>query len=52
MTLIDFVFPKIRTPKTWSNKFLKSLVSEDPSRSNMITVPKHCCNSNMARLAY
>ena len=44
MTLIDFVFPKIRTQKTWSNKFLKSLVSEDPSRSNMITVPKHCCN--------
>ena len=26
MTLIDFVFPKLRTPKTWSDKFPKSPV--------------------------
>ena len=33
MTLRDFVFPKIRTPKTWSYKFLTGLVSEDPLTS-------------------
>ena len=44
MTLIDFVFPKLRTPKTWWDKCLKSPVSEDPSRSNMINVLKHCWN--------
>ena len=42
MTLIDFVFPKLQTPKTWSDKCLKSPVSEDPSTSNMVNVPKHC----------
>ena len=46
MTLIDFVFPKLRTPKTWSDKFLKSLVSEDHWRSNIVTVPNHCCNQH------
>ena len=42
MTLTDFVFPKLRTLKTWLNKCLKSPVSEDPSTSNMVKVPKHC----------
>ena len=42
MTLIDFVFPKLRPPKTWSDKCLKSPVSEDLSTSNMMNVPKHC----------
>ena len=42
MTLIDFVFPKLRPPKTWSDKSLKSPVSEDPSTSNMVNMPNHC----------
>ena len=29
MTFIDFVYPKLRTPKTWVDKCLKSLASED-----------------------
>ena len=42
MTLRDFVFPKLRTPETWSDKCLKSLVSEDASASNMVNTPNHC----------
>ena len=42
MTLIDFLFPKLRTPKTWLDKFLKSPVSEFPWTSNMVNEPKHC----------
>ena len=30
--------------KTWPSKCLKSPVSENPSRSNMVHGPKHCCN--------
>ena len=44
MTLIDFVFPKLRTLKTWLDKCLKSPVSEDPSTSNMVNVRKHYWN--------
>ena len=44
MTLIDFVFPKLRTPDRWSDKFLKSPVSEDSSTSNMVNELKHCLN--------
>ena len=40
MTLIDFVFSKLRTPKTWLDKCLRSHVSEDPQRSNMVNGPK------------
>ena len=42
MNLIEFVFPKLRTWKTCSNKCLKSPVSEDPSRRIMINVANHC----------
>ena len=42
MILIDFVFPKLRTPKTWSDKCLKSSVSEDPSTTNIANMPKRC----------
>ena len=42
MTLIDFVISKLRTPKTRSDKCLKSPVPEDPSASNMVNVPKRC----------
>ena len=44
MTLIDFVLPILRPLKTWSDKCLKSPVSEDPSTSNMVNVLKYCWN--------
>ena len=44
VTLIDFVLPKFRTSKSWLDKCLKSPVSEDPSTSNMVNVPRHCWN--------
>ena len=42
MILLDFVFPKLRTPKTWSDKCLKIPVSIHPSTSNKVNVPKDC----------
>ena len=42
MTLTAFVFPKLRTLKTWLDNCLKSPVLEDPSRRNMVNMPKHC----------
>ena len=42
MTFIDFVFPKLRTAKTWLDKFLKSLVSEDLWTNNIVNGSKHC----------
>ena len=42
MTLIDFVLPIIRPPKTWSYKCLKNPVSEDPLTSNVVKLLKHC----------
>ena len=42
MTLAAFVFPKLRTLKTWLDKCLKSPVSENLSRSNMVNTAKHC----------
>ena len=44
MTLTAFVFPKLPTLKSWLDKCLKSPVSEDPSTSNMVNMPKHCRN--------
>ena len=44
MTFIAFVFPKLRTLKTWLDKCLKNPVPDDPSTSNMVNVPKHCWN--------
>ena len=44
MTLIDFVFSKLRTPKTLSDKRLKSPNSEDPSKSSMVNVSKKFLN--------
>ena len=46
MTLRDFLFPKLRIAYTWSDKCLKSTVTENPSTSNMVNVPKHCSNLN------
>ena len=39
MTLIDFVFLILQTPKTWLDKSLKSPVSENPTTSNMVNGP-------------
>ena len=44
MTLLAFIFRTLRTPKTRLDKCLKSPVSEDPSRSNMADMGKHCWN--------
>ena len=44
ITLIDFIFSKLATPKTWIDECLKSPVSEDASTSSMVNVPKHCWN--------
>ena len=44
MTLIADVFPKLRTSKTWLDQCLKSPLSEDPSKNNMIKAPTYCSN--------
>ena len=44
MTLTAFVFPKLKNPKTWLDKCLKSPFSEDSYRRNLINVPKDCLN--------
>ena len=33
-------------PKTWLDKCVKSPVSEDPSKSNMVNAPKNCSDLN------
>ena len=35
-------FGNYALPKTWIDQCLKSLVSEYPSKSNMVNAPKHC----------
>ena len=37
-------FRKYEHPKTCLDKCLRSPVSEHPSKSNMVNVPKHCSN--------
>ena len=44
MTLIAFVFSKLRTAKTCLDKCIKSLIWENPSANNMVNVPKHLWN--------
>ena len=44
MTLIHFLFSRLRTSKAYPDKCLKSPVSEDAFTSNMGNVPKHCWN--------
>ena len=39
-----FWFVKLRTPKPWLDKCLKSPASEDPSTSNLGNVRKNCWN--------
>ena len=50
MTVTAFLFPKLRTLKTWLDKCLKSPASYDPWTSNMVNVPKLCWNLNHSSL--
>ena len=44
MTLIADVNPELRLQKTWLDQCLKSLVSDDPSKSNLGNALKICSN--------
>ena len=46
MTLTAFLFPKLRTLKTWLDKCLKRPISENPPASNIVNLPKHCWNQH------
>ena len=37
-------FQNYGLPKIWLIQFLKSLISEDPSKSTILNAPKHCPN--------
>ena len=39
-------------PKTWLDQCLRSLVSEDPTKSNMVNAPKYCSNLKDTSLPY
>ena len=39
-------------PRTWLDQCLKSPVSEDPTKSNMVNAPKHCSNLKDTSLPY
>ena len=39
-------------PKTWSDQILKSPLSEDRSKSNMVNATKHCSNLKDTPLPY
>ena len=41
-TLTAFLFPKLWILKMWLDISLESPVSEDPSTSNMLNVPRNC----------
>ena len=45
-------FRNYRLPKTWLDQCLKSPVSEDPTKSNMVNAPKHCSNLKETSLLY
>ena len=51
MTLIDFVFSKLRTLKTLLDKCRKCSVSEDTPTSNIEEMPKHCLNLQHSSLS-
>ena len=39
-------------PNTWLDQCVKSLVSEDPTKSNMVNASKHCSNLKDTSLPY
>ena len=50
ITPIAYIFPKLRTPKDGLDKCLKSPVSEDLSRGDIVNGRKHCLNLNDSTL--
>ena len=46
ITLIAYVFPKYGLRKTWLDKCVKSLASENPLTGNVVNGPKHCFDLN------
>ena len=45
-------FQNYGLPKTWLDQCLKSPVSEDPTKSNMVNTLKHCSNLKDISLPY
>ena len=45
-------FPNYGLPKTWLDQYLKSPVSEYPTKRNMVNAPKHCSNLKDTSLPY
>ena len=45
-------FRYYRLPKAWLDQCLKSPLSEDPKKSNMVNAPKHCPHLNDTYLPY
>ena len=45
-------FRYLGLPKTWLDQCLKSPVSEDPTKSDMVNPPKHCSNLKDTSLPY
>ena len=37
-------FPNYGLPITWLDQYLKSPLSEYPTKRNMVNAPKHCSN--------
>ena len=44
-------FRNYESRKPWLYKCIKSLVSEDPSKSNIVNGPKHCSNLNHSTIS-
>ena len=44
--------PNYGLPKTWLDQYLKSPISEVPTKSNMVNAPKHCSNLKDTSLPY
>ena len=51
MTLTAFLFPKLRTLKTWLDKCVKSPVLEELFASNMVNVPEEISKYITSRLS-
>ena len=45
-------FPNYGLPKTWLDQCLKSPVSDDPTKSNMVNTSKHFSNLKDTSLPY
>ena len=45
-------FPNYGLPITWLDQYLKSPLSEYPTKRNMVNAPKHCSNLKDTSLPY